>query len=101
MNSVEYYEDKMVKIVDTKSGEETIIKPRAVENCMKPGTFLITPIEVWEGEQSVEYSIDSTRVSLSKESIKCGTVQVEVKPFAPEVVNVKPSCNPCRNCGRC
>lgn len=93
--------DKSIRITESESGNITEIMPRAVENCMKPGTFLITPIEVSEEGDMIEYRVGDAAHSFSKEAIKTGDIIVEELPFVPQTVQSKPSCNPCRNCGRC
>lgn len=98
VNSID---NKAIQIVENSSGNVTELKPWTVENCMKPGTFIITPIEVWEDDLSLEYRIKDTRVSYLKEAIKRGDVCIEEIPFIPKAAQSELSCFPCRNCGRC
>lgn len=101
MKQVKKIDCKIIHIIDMQSGKVTKLQPRAVESCMHPGTFLITPIEVWEDEGCVEYRLEDTKVVLDREAIAEGRARVEEYTFVPDKNRVKPSCNPCRNCGRC
>lgn len=94
-------DNRIIHILDRKTGQASQLQPKAVESCMKPGTFHITPIEVRESDTCVEFCIGDTRVVVQKEALKNGEILVEELPFVPEVVRPKHSCNPCRNCGRC
>lgn len=101
MNLVKKIADKEIQIIYRKSGEKISVCPKVVENCMIPGTFSITPIELWEDADRIEYRIGQTSISLSKNEIADNEVLCEESPFVPEIVRPKNSCNPCRNCGRC
>lgn len=101
MNLSRKIENKTIRIFWAISGEVVMIQPKAVENCMKPGSFLITPIEEWEDDFSYEYRMGNRKITLSKEDTDSGAVLIEEIPFEPEVENTHPSCFPCRNCGRC
>jgi len=93
--------ESVIRIVDMGTGKVTMIQPKAVESCMKPETFIVTPIEVWENEEMIEYRIGDTQVALPKAAIADKSVTVEELVFVPEAVHPELSCNPCRNCGRC
>lgn len=101
MNLVDQTDKNCIKITDTRTKETTIISPTSIENCMKPGTFIVTPIYKWEDKQTVEYRMKEIKVSIPKDALYRGDYQIEEIPFVPVADTVKPSCNPCRNCGRC
>lgn len=101
MRLSETIEDKIICITDTESGAVTKLEPKAIENCMKPGTFIIKPIEKWENDTVVEYRIGDVNILLDKKAMQKGTVMVSESPFEPRAEYNRPSCNPCRNCGRC
>lgn len=94
-------EDKGIRIIEMLSGKVTEILPKAVESCMSPGTFLITPIEVSEDEQSIVYRVENEKICIPKEKVVNGDISIEEIIFQPLKKQGKLSCNPCRNCGRC
>lgn len=77
------------------------ISPHAVESCMNPGEFMITPIEICDGEQEIIYTVGKEQYVLSKEKLRSGQILVEESDFEPVVIRRKNGCNPCTNCGGC
>ena len=79
-----------------------ILKPKAVESCMNPGTFQITPVKITETEEEICFcSPEGEEVRVEKEAVKQGKVRLEEEAFVPKVYRRNGGCNPCRNCGAC
>ncbi|MDO5156290.1 MAG: hypothetical protein Q4D51_10025 [Eubacteriales bacterium] len=94
-------EDKMYRIVNVATLEERLIKPKALESCMLPGTFQITPIVLEENELELKYEVEDTVICVKKKDIRKGSIVVKEEPFVPQVFRQTGGCKPCTNCGRC
>lgn len=93
--------DKKLVIQNLKSGQVTEVCPAAVESCMKPGTFHVTPIKVTEDEKCIYYHVNENIASVEKSALEKGEVLIEEQPFTPSIVRKKGGCKPCTNCGGC
>lgn len=94
-------EDKQFVIMKVGDQVRITIAPKAVESCMNPGTFLITPIEIMEEESVLIFSVGKETVVIYKKEIEEGNVIIDELPYKPQVIRKKTGCNPCINCGRC
>lgn len=100
MDSKEY-SDRSFLITNINDGTKTVIEPTAVEKCMEPGQFYITPVEVTtDGIKRIYRSRDCV-LQVEEKQLACGDVIVEEKPFVPKTVRKKGGCTTCVNCGRC
>lgn len=95
-------EEKQIVCLEKENGEivwELI--PEALESCMKPGEFRITPIQVREDEESLHFSIGTRVEVVKKKQIEEGEMRLITKAFHPQIVRRKGGCKPCTNCGGC
>lgn len=88
-------------ITDQESGLHQVIAPKAVESCMHPGEFLVTPIVYEENEELIHISCENMEILLRQEDIKSGRVEMKKEIFTPKIIRKKNGCQPCTNCGRC
>lgn len=88
-------------INDLHTGNKLEVKPKAVESCMVPGTFHITPITIIENAENIIYSVSDNKVILEKKKIDAGEIIVEKVEFKPVLLRRIGGCKPCTNCGRC
>ncbi len=101
-------EPKVKEITDRKllirykeNASEKCLEPIAIESCMVPGTFHITPIRTWEDEIYIYLSNGKEDMTVKKSDIKQGKVTIKEEVFSPEIIRKTGGCNPCTNCGRC
>lgn len=99
--TIQNINDKIIKIKNTATSGKHILVPKAVESCMIPETFHITPITMKEDENEIVYSIGEQKVVVSKSDISNGTIIIETETFSPTVLRKQGGCKPCTNCGRC
>lgn len=97
----ELYTDKYFVIVNTLTGERITIKPVAIEKCMEPGQFNITPVEVIKTDKACIYQSGNLTAEVDEGQRISGEIRVEEYAFVPQVKRMKTLCTPCRNCGRC
>lgn len=93
--------DRQIRIRRLQTGEEMLLVPKAVESCMVPGTFRITPIVVVEKENAVCYQTAEKVVEILYSDLESGSVQILQEPFEPKVYRRTKGCSPCTNCGAC
>lgn len=93
--------DKKYIIKNTVAGVTNEITPRAVESCMNPGTFRITPIVVSEDEVEMIFSVADKKLSFDKADINVGVIVIEEEEFTPTIIRRSGGCKPCTNCGAC
>ena len=94
-------DDKRYVIRDIITGQEIKVTPKAVESCMNPGTFHVTPIEVTEDEKCIYYRVGEEIRTVDRTDIEKGNFVIEELAFWPSIIRRKGGCNPCTNCGRC
>lgn len=99
--TIQSINDKIIIIKNTATDGKDILVPNAVESCMIPETFHITPITLEEHENEIVYSIGDQRIVVSKPDISNGTIIIDTEPFSPTVFRKQGGCKPCTNCGRC
>lgn len=93
--------DKKFKIKNTVTGEITTIVPKAVESCMNPGTFKVTPVAVCESEDEMFFGVAESCITFSKNEINAGKIFIEEEEFTPTIIRRSGGCKPCTNCGAC
>lgn len=92
--------DKSIELYDNE-GIIDSIDPIAIENCMRPGEFIIYPVELeCDGKRIIFKTRDKT-IEVVRSDIDEGRIHVVFKEFTPTIVRKKNSCIPCTNCGRC
>lgn len=96
-----FVQDKYYVIKNRESGETLSITPKAVESCMRPGEFWVTPIEISEDTITRSLTCDNTRIAIAQADLISGKVSVEEYDFVPQPIRKKEGCHPCTNCGRC
>lgn len=88
-------------ITNCTTNEQIELVPKAVESCMQPGTFHITPIIYQENDDEINFSLGDEVICISKEDMRSGKVSVDTQTFIPQVIRQEGGCKPCTNCGRC
>ena len=95
------YSDRDYTIVNTMTGEKYYFAPIAVEKCMTPGEFHITPVKVTVDSNTITYTVATDSVVLDKNDVEKGLYVVTEGSFSPKVIRKTGGCNPCTNCGKC
>ncbi len=93
--------DQQLRIINNKTKEEILLTPHAVESCMNPGTFHITPLSVTETDDMLTITNTVQTINIRKKALSTMEVSITKEPFTPEIIRKKNSCNPCTNCGQC
>lgn len=93
--------DKRIIINYNITREIRTIEPKAIENCMVPETFHITPITRMDDDNFITYEVGDNKITVSKEDISKEIVTIKTEAFHPTVVRRTGGCKPCTNCGRC
>lgn len=94
-------DNQSFRIIHLESGTQQIMTPKAVESCMHPGEFFITPIVYEEDDENIYFSCETQKLVIDKEDVKNGKVDIKREEFKPEIIRKKNGCQPCTNCGRC
>lgn len=94
-------QEEKVLIKNIEENSEIIIEPYAVESCMRPGTFLITPIVMSEDTDKMTFSVKDSYYEVLKKDIQDKKIVLEYQPFVPQKKVYNTSCIKCTNCGRC
>lgn len=93
--------DQIIQIHNKKTNDVETFTPLAVESCMVPETFHITPILKEENKNEITYSINNQVITISKSDVADGSITIEMQPFHPKIIRKQGGCKPCTNCGRC
>ena len=86
-------ENNRIEIYDKDNNLLKVIEPYAVESCMNPGIFKITPVKIEKTKDS--------KTEIKKQDIESGDIEVKASDFTPQRRKVKSNCTNCTNCGRC
>ncbi len=94
-------ENNRIEIYDKDNNILKVIEPYAVESCMTPGTFKITPIKIENTKESIIFISENIRTEIKNQDIESGDIEVKVSDFKPQRRKAKSNCTKCTNCGRC
>ena len=92
--------DRKFRILYEEKVHVVEIVPKALESCMAPGTFHVTPVEVTEDEKNIIFSIGDVCEKVKKEEVAKGLIHILEEEFRPTQIRKK-GCHPCTNCGAC
>lgn len=93
--------DRKITIYYKDNASEKCLEPIAVESCMVPGTFRITPMKRWEDETYIYISNGKEEIKVRKVELEKGLITLKEEDFLPKIIRRTGGCNPCTNCGRC
>lgn len=99
MKNEQFFSDK--EFLVRKDCKEIRIVPKAVESCMVPNTFHITPIRKMETNSEIVFESDGEIWNFPREEVESGQLVITEIPFEPKAVRKKNGCSPCTNCGQC
>ncbi|RHT93967.1 hypothetical protein DW721_05825 [Clostridium sp. AM27-31LB] len=90
-----------IEIYDKDNNLLKVIEPYAVESCMNPGIFKITPIKIKKTKDSIIFISENIKTEIKKQDIESGDIEVKASAFIPQRRKAKNNCTKCTNCGRC
>ena len=90
-----------IEIYDKDNNLLKVIEPYAVESCMNPGIFKITPIKIEKTKDSIIFISENIKTEIKKQDIESGDIEVKASDFTPQRRKAKSNCTKCTNCGRC
>lgn len=88
-------------ITDHNTNNTITISPKAVESCMNPGTFHITPVQIEEDGGILRFIVGEDSLEIHQKDLQNNRYTIKEIPFTPEIIRNIHSCDPCTNCGRC
>ena len=94
-------ENNRTEIYDKDNNLLKVIEPYAVESCMNPGIFKITPIKIEKTKDSIIFISENIKTEIKKQDIESGDIEVKASDFTPQRRKAKSNCTKCTNCGRC
>lgn len=92
---------KTIKVIDTSGYTIGEIKPVAIESCMTPGTFKITPISIKKENKFIIFNNGRDKLKILVKDFENGAVTIQAGEFTPKISKAKSQCTNCTNCGRC
>ena len=90
-----------IKVIDNSGYTIGKIEPVAIESCMTPGTFRITPVSIKNENESIIFNNGRDKLKILVKDFEDGTVIVQTEEFIPQTTKAKSQCTSCTNCGRC
>lgn len=90
-----------IKIIDNSGYTIEKIEPVAIESCMTPGTFRITPVSIKIENENIVFNNGRDELKILVNDFEDGTVIVQTDEFIPQITKAKSQCTSCINCGRC
>lgn len=92
---------KSIKVIDNSGYTIGKIEPVAIESCMTPGTFRITPVSIKIENENIVFNNGRDELKILVKDFENGTVIVQTDEFIPQITKAKSQCTSCTNCGRC
>ena len=92
---------KSIKVIDNSGYTIGKIEPVAIESCMSPGTFRITPVSIKKENENIVFNNGRDELKISAKDFENGTVTIESDEFIPKTTKAQSQCTNCTNCGRC
>lgn len=92
---------KSIKVIDNSGYTIEKIEPVAIESCMTPGTFRITPVSIKIENENIVFNNGRNELKILVKDFENGTVIVQTDEFIPQITKAKSQCTSCTNCGRC
>ena len=90
-----------IKVIDNSGYTIEKIEPVAIESCMTPGTFRITPVSIKIENENIVFNNGRNELKILVKDFEDGTVIVQTEEFIPQTSKAKSQCTSCTNCGRC
>ena len=90
-----------IKVIDNSGYTIGKLEPVAIESCMTPGTFRITPVSIKNENESIIFNNGRDKLKILVKDFEDGTVIVQTDEFIPQTTKAKSQCTSCTNCGRC
>ena len=66
-----------IEIYDKDNNLLKVIEPYAVESCMNPGIFKITPIKIEKTKDSIIFISENIKTEIKKQDIESGDIEVK------------------------